>query len=42
MDYNLIFSDNPCYIIAHLAHKTQTAIIFNQTVHQFTIIMFHY
>lgn len=27
MDYNLIFSDNPCYIIAHLARTTQTAII---------------
>ena len=27
MDYNLIFSDNPYYIIAHLARTTQTAII---------------
>lgn len=27
MDYNLIFSDNPCYIIAHLARTTQTVII---------------
>lgn len=27
MDYNLIFSDNPYYIIAHLACTTQTAII---------------
>ena len=27
MDYNLIFSDNPYYIIAHLACTTQTSII---------------
>ena len=27
MDYNLIFSDNPYYIIAHLARTTQTSII---------------